>query len=67
VATAARARIDDATESAIRLGLPFFSSCRASWTTLTPARPISSGVSMVFSRATSTPVPERCAARNSMK
>jgi hypothetical protein len=67
VATAARARIDAATESAMRFGLPFFSTTCASATTSAPARAMASGVSIVFSRAASTSVPDLWAATNSRK
>jgi hypothetical protein len=67
VATAARASIAAANESAIRFGLPYFSSARASATTSAPARAIASGESIVFSRAGSTSAPVRWAARYSRK
>src|SRR6266480_3634144 len=63
--TAAAASVAAATASARRFWLPLLSRSRASLTTATPDRAISSGVSMVLSRAPMASRPDRVASRNS--
>jgi hypothetical protein len=66
IVTAERARTAAATASALRFWLPLVSSSCARSTTASPSRAISSGVSIVRSRASSTPSPVRSAARKAL-